>query len=65
MRERGVFVAVINTGLGLEKKTVSLNVGGLGGARLLSLVTCERVKARNATIALPLPPMRLRSPRVE
>lgn len=65
MTERGVFVGVINTGLGLEEKTVSLDAGAFGGARLLSLVTAERVNARTAAIALRLPPVCLRSWRVE
>ena len=63
--KQGVFVAVINTGLGPEEKMVTLDVGVLGGETLRDLVTGERVRARNGAIALQLPPVCTTSWRVQ
>lgn len=63
--DRGVFVAVLNTGLGPEEKTVSLDVGALGGRTLRDLVTGERMAARDGAVELRVPPVCLRSWRLE
>ncbi len=59
--EQGVFLAVINTGLGPEAKTLSLDAGALGGRRLRDLVTGRRLVARNGAIRLQVPPVCLRA----
>ncbi len=59
--EQGVFLAVINTGLGPEVKALSLDTDALGGGRLCDLVTGERLAARDGDIDLQLPPVCLRA----
>jgi hypothetical protein len=50
---KGTYVAVINTGLGLEGKTVALDTRAVGGRTLRNLVTGEEVRGERLTLKLP------------